>query len=63
MVTMVLMQRYHVNSASDNDPLKPLLRAYRVNAKAIERKIEKDTAAKIATIQGALREHKAKQRN
>lgn len=61
MVAMVLMHRYHVSSASDDDPLKPFLRVYRVDAKAIERKIEKETAAKIATIQGALKKHKVKQ--
>jgi hypothetical protein len=39
MVAMVLMNRYHPGFAYEVDPLKPLMRVYRINAKAIERRI------------------------
>ena len=65
MVAVVLMHRYHVghNFGPDTDPLKPLLRLYRVEAKSIERRIREDTAAKIASIQATLKKRGSKQAN
>jgi len=65
MVAVVLMHRYHVghNFGPDTDPLKPLLRLYRVEAKSIERRIREDTAAKIASIQATLKKRRSKQAN
>jgi len=63
MVAMVLMHRYHIGHdlGGDTDPLKPLLRVYKVDAKAIERRIAGDTAAKISSIQAVLKKRNTKQ--
>ena len=45
----------------DTDPLRPLLRLHKVDAKAIERRIADDTAAKISSIQATLKKRKTKQ--
>jgi hypothetical protein len=63
MVAMVLMHRYHISHdhGGDTDPLKPLSRVYKMDAKAVERRIAEDTAAKISSIQAALKKRKTKQ--
>jgi ParB family chromosome partitioning protein len=62
MVAMTLMHRYHVGSYSgcDPDPLKSLLGVYKVDAKAVANKIRTDNDSKIASIQTALKERKAR---
>lgn len=62
MVTMVLMHRYHTGhyGGPDADPLKPLLRVYKVDAKTIAKRIKAETDAKIAAIQAALKKRKAR---
>lgn len=63
MVAMVLMHRYHVGNycGPDADPLKPLLRVYKVEVKAIEKKIKAEIAAKIGLIRATLKKRKARQ--
>jgi ParB family chromosome partitioning protein len=62
MAAMTLMHCYHVGafSRSGSDPLKPLLGVYKVDAKAIAKKIKAEVDAKIAEIQAKLKKHKAK---
>jgi hypothetical protein len=62
MVGMTLMHSYHVgsHSGSSTDPLKPLLSVYKVDAKAVARKIKADVGTKIASIEVAIKKRKAK---
>jgi ParB family chromosome partitioning protein len=61
MVAMALMHRYHVGSYGRvDDPLQPLLRVYRINAAAIEKKAKADVKQRIEEIKGALSRRKAK---
>lgn len=61
MVAMTLMHCYHVGSFSrgNPDPLKPLLGVYKIEAKAIAKKIKAEVADKVAEIQASLQKRKA----
>jgi ParB family chromosome partitioning protein len=62
MVAMALMHHYHLGFASGEreDPLKPLLRVYNVNAKAIAKISKDDVDGKIAAIEATLRKRKTR---
>lgn len=61
MTAMVLMHYYHNGSyCSDGDPLKPLLKLYKINASAIEKRVKNDIGEKIEAIQTSLKKHKEK---
>jgi hypothetical protein len=64
MIAMTLMHRYHVGgySGGNPDPLKPLLGAYKIDRKAIAKKIKGEADTKIAEVQAALKRHKASAR-
>ncbi len=64
MVAMTLMHGYHVGSHSgpNADPLKPLLSVYKIDAKAVAKKIRAEVDTKVADIRASLKKHKAKAR-
>jgi len=57
MVAMTLMHHYHVGgySGPNEDPLKPLLGVYKVDAKAIAKAIKSDVDDKIVAIEASLK--------
>jgi hypothetical protein len=61
MVAMTLMHCYHVGSHSglSPGPLKPLLSVYKIDAKAVARKIKVEVDTKVAEIQAVLKRRKA----
>lgn len=55
------MHQYHVGICeSEEDPLPGFLRLYRINAKAIERRVLAVTAEKVEAIQRSLNRRNAK---
>src|SRR5580765_392180 len=50
------------HSGSNADPLKPLLRVYKIDAKAAAKKIRAEVDTKVAVFQASLKKHKAKGR-
>jgi hypothetical protein len=58
---MTLMHRYHpgFSSGTHEDPLKPLMAVYRIDAKAIAKTIKAEIDAKIASIENTLKKRKA----
>jgi hypothetical protein len=61
MVAMTVMHQYHGGyTRHGGDPLPEFLRLYRVNAKAIEKRVKSEIADKITAIQKSLKKRKAK---
>ncbi len=61
-IAMTLMHRYHLGFASGDldDPLKPLMTVYKIDAKAIAKTIKAEVDAKIASIETTLKKRKVK---
>jgi hypothetical protein len=62
MVAMTLMHCYHVGgfSTGNPDPLKPFLGVYKIDAKAVAKKVKAEVDAKVAEIQASINKRKAK---
>jgi hypothetical protein len=60
MVAMTLMHHYHVGgySGPNEDPLKPLLSVFKVDAKTIAKAIKSDVDAKIVAIEASLKKRR-----
>lgn len=62
MVAITLMHCYHVGgfSRGNPDPLKPLLGVYKIDSRAVAKKIRAEVDAKVAEIQASINKRKAK---
>jgi hypothetical protein len=63
MMAMTIMHQYHGGyMRTSGDPLPEVVRLYRIDAKAIEKRVKAATAEKLDAIQAALKKRKEKKK-